>query len=139
MRVNACMRRPSTTLLLVVLTACEGPTALSFAVDDAYLDAGAQIVLCAGSTVVVDVELFSSAGSADDFVVVEHAVEPADVASATLRTAGSQEVHELGITATAPGNASLAVTGQASPSDGADAWLRLVVVECDVNRAADRP
>lgn len=119
-----------TVLALALLPGCEGPSAISFTVGGTYLDAEAELVLCSGSAIVVDLEFFSAAGSDADFVVDEHGVGDPGVATSTLLTDGEQWTHQLRIEAIAPGRSVLEVTGLASPEDTVTEWLPITVVEC---------
>ena len=119
-----------TVLALACLPGCEGPSSIEFAIDGAYLGAEAELVLCSGSAIVVDLEFFSAAGSFTDFVIDEHGIGEPDVATSTVLTTDEQRIHQIRIEAIAAGRSVLEVTGLASPEDTVTEWLPITVVEC---------
>jgi hypothetical protein len=125
------MRRLLPALLLALLPACEGPSEIYFLIGEEVLADEAELVLCEGTALALDLEYFSAAGSTTDFVIDELVIDDAIVRVEPL-TGGDLDTHRLELTAQAPGRTGLAVHGAIAPGsdDAVIERLPILVVAC---------
>ena len=119
--------------LCFVFTSCEGPSSLHIETGGVDLGASTSVVVCAGSSIRLDVSFFSHAGSDAEFEIDEARIEPPSVMDVDIDSSGVARTHVLTIFANEPGEAILTVvaTGHSTPDDVVTEELRIVVADCE--------